>query len=72
MVSLVQKQGPSREADGDWLLPVRSFVRDTLGSSVKLSYKQLHMLLGAVWKMVLTQRSRSKHNAHDFINTDAP
>ncbi|KAM6910385.1 testis-expressed protein 10 homolog isoform 1-T2 [Xenentodon cancila] len=59
MVSLSQKQGLSREVDGDWLTPLRTFVRDTLGSGVKLSYRQLHMLLGTVWKMVLTQRSRT-------------
>lgn len=59
MVSLSQKQGVGREPDGDWLSPLRAFVRDTLGNSVKLSYRQLHMLLGTVWKMVLTQRSRA-------------
>uniref|UniRef100_A0A1A7WYF5 Testis expressed 10 n=1 Tax=Iconisemion striatum TaxID=60296 RepID=A0A1A7WYF5_9TELE len=59
MVSLSQKQGLGREVDGDWLSPLRSFVRDTLRSGVKLSYRQLHMLLGTVWKMVLTQRSRA-------------
>ncbi|XP_068998971.1 testis-expressed protein 10 homolog [Embiotoca jacksoni] len=59
MVSLSQKQGLSREADSDWLTPLRTFVRDTLGSGVKLSYKQLHMLLGTVWKMMLTQRSKT-------------
>ncbi|XP_041844914.1 testis-expressed protein 10 homolog isoform X2 [Melanotaenia boesemani] len=58
MVSLSQKQGLSQEVDGDWLTPLRTFVRDTLGSGVKLSYKQLHMLLGTVWKMVLTQRNK--------------
>lgn len=61
MVSLSQKQGLEREVDGDWLTPLRTFVQDTLGSGVKLSYRQLHMLLGTVWKMVLTQRSKSKH-----------
>ncbi|KAF3839789.1 hypothetical protein F7725_018506 [Dissostichus mawsoni] len=61
MVSLSQRQGLGRETDGDWLTPLRTFVRDTLGSGVKLSYRQLHMLLGTVWKMVLTQRSKSKH-----------
>nr|XP_015806104.2 testis-expressed protein 10 homolog [Nothobranchius furzeri] len=59
MVSLSQKQGVGREADGDWLSPLRSFVRNTLRSGVKLSYRQLHMLLGTVWKLVLTQRSRA-------------
>ncbi|XP_041648847.1 testis-expressed protein 10 homolog [Cheilinus undulatus] len=59
MVSLSQRQGVGRETDGDWLTPLRSFVRDTLSSGVKLSYKQLHMLLGTVWKMVLTQRSKT-------------
>ncbi|KAK9513755.1 hypothetical protein VZT92_027264 [Zoarces viviparus] len=57
MVSLSQRQGLGRETDGDWLTPLRTFVRDTLGSGVKLSYRQLHMLLGTVWKMVFTQRS---------------
>lgn len=61
MVSLSQRQGLGRETDGDWLTPLRIFVRDTLGSGVKLSYRQLHMLLGTVWKMVLSQRSKSKH-----------
>ncbi|XP_038146984.1 testis-expressed protein 10 homolog isoform X1 [Cyprinodon tularosa] len=59
MVSLSQKQGPGQEADGDWLSPLRAFIRDTLGNGVRLSYRQLHMLLGTVWKMVLTQRSRA-------------
>ncbi|XP_077383891.1 testis-expressed protein 10 homolog isoform X2 [Festucalex cinctus] len=58
MVSLSQKQGVGREVDGDWLTPLRTFVRDTLGGDVKLSYRQLHMLLGTVWKMVLTQKSK--------------
>ncbi|XP_077432590.1 testis-expressed protein 10 homolog isoform X2 [Vanacampus margaritifer] len=58
MVSLSQKQAVGREADGDWLTPLRTFVRDTLGGDVKLSYRQLHMLLGTVWKMVLTQKSK--------------
>lgn len=60
MVSLSQRQGVGREADGDWLTPLRTFVRDTLGGEVKLSYRQLHMLLGTVWKMVLTQKSKSE------------
>ncbi|KAK5862339.1 hypothetical protein PBY51_017746 [Eleginops maclovinus] len=59
MVSLSQRQGLGRETDGDWLTPLRTFVRDTLGSGVKLSYRQLHMLLGTVWKMVLTQRTKT-------------
>lgn len=59
MVSLSQKHGLGPESDGDWLTPLRVFVRDTLGSGVKLSYRQLHMLLGTVWKMVLTQRSKT-------------
>ncbi|XP_034409005.1 testis-expressed protein 10 homolog [Cyclopterus lumpus] len=59
MVSLSQRQGLGRETDGEWLTPLRTFVRDTLGSGVKLSYKQLHMLLGTVWKMVFTQRSKT-------------
>lgn len=66
MVSLSQKQGVSREVDGEWLTPLRTFIRDTLGSGVKLSYRQLHMLLGTVWKMVLTQMSRSKHVFDSF------
>lgn len=59
MVSLSQKQGLGRDMDGDWLTPLRMFVRDTLASGIKLSYRQLHMLLGTVWKMVLTQRSKT-------------
>uniref|UniRef100_A0A7N8WYV1 Testis expressed 10 n=1 Tax=Mastacembelus armatus TaxID=205130 RepID=A0A7N8WYV1_9TELE len=59
MVSLSQRQGASQETDVDWLIPLRTFVRDTLSSGVKLSYKQLQMLLGTVWKMVLTQRSKT-------------
>ncbi|XP_040901158.1 testis-expressed protein 10 homolog [Toxotes jaculatrix] len=59
MVSLSQRQGLGREMDGDWLALLRTFVRDTLSSGLKLSYKQLHMLLGTVWKMVLTQRSKT-------------
>ncbi|XP_057691484.1 testis-expressed protein 10 homolog [Corythoichthys intestinalis] len=58
MVSLSQRQGIDREVDGDWLTPLRTFVRDTLSGEVKLSYRQLHMLLGTVWKMVLTQKSK--------------
>lgn len=60
MVSLTQTQGLGREADADWLTPLRTFVRDTLSGNVKLSYRQLHMLLGTVWRMVLIQRSKSK------------
>ncbi|TKS82021.1 Testis-expressed protein 10 -like protein [Collichthys lucidus] len=63
MVSLSQSRGLGRETDGDWLTPLRTFVRDTLGSGVKLSYRQLHMLLGTVWKMVLTQRSKNTISA---------
>ncbi|CAG11931.1 unnamed protein product, partial [Tetraodon nigroviridis] len=59
MVSLSQGQGLCRETDGDWLSPVKIFVRDTLGSGVKLNYRHLHMLLGTVWKMVLSQRSKA-------------
>lgn len=59
MVSLSQRQGVGRETDGDWLTPLRTFVRNTLSSGVKVSYKQLHMLLVTVWKMVLTQRSKT-------------
>lgn len=61
MVSLSHRHGLAREADADWLNPLRTFVRDILGNRIKLSYRQLHMLLGTVWKMVLTQRSKSKH-----------
>lgn len=60
MVSLSQGQELSREADGDWLTPLKIFVRDTLGSGVKLNYRHLHMLLGTVWKMVLSQKSKRK------------
>lgn len=60
MVSLSQGQGLCRETDGDWLTPLKIFVRDTLGSGVKLNYRHLHMLLGTVWKMVLSQRSKCK------------
>ncbi|XP_058503508.1 testis-expressed protein 10 homolog [Solea solea] len=59
MVSLSQRQELGRETDGDWLTLLRTFVRDTLSSGVKLSYRHLHMLLGTVWKMVLTQRSKT-------------
>lgn len=59
MVSLSQRRGLGQETDGDWLTPMRIFVRDTLSNGVKLSYRHLHMLLGTVWKMVLTQRSKS-------------
>ncbi|XP_040021804.2 testis-expressed protein 10 homolog [Gasterosteus aculeatus] len=59
MVSLSQKQVLGRETGGDWLTPLRTFVRDTLSSGVKLSYRQLHMLLGTVWRMVFTQRSKT-------------
>ncbi|XP_076009834.1 testis-expressed protein 10 homolog [Genypterus blacodes] len=59
MVSLSQRQELAPETDADWLSPLRTFVRDILGSRIKLSYRQLHMLLGTVWKMVLTQRSRT-------------
>uniref|UniRef100_A0A3Q3VSK4 Uncharacterized protein n=1 Tax=Mola mola TaxID=94237 RepID=A0A3Q3VSK4_MOLML len=59
MVSLSQRQGLNRGTDGDWLTPLKTFVRDTLGSGLKLSYRQLHMLLGTVWKMVLIQKSKT-------------
>lgn len=61
MVSLSQRQEDSRETDGDWLTPLRTFVRDALSNGAKLSYRQLHMLLGTVWKMVLTQRSKGEN-----------
>lgn len=67
MVSLSQKKGSDQDSDGDWLTPLRVFVRDTLSSGVKLSYRQLYMLLGTVWKMVLTQRSKSKLSNSFFI-----
>lgn len=66
MVSLSQNKGAGPESDGDWLTPLRVFVRDTLSSGVKLSYRQLYMLLGTVWKMVLTQRSKSKSRFFGF------
>ncbi|KAJ0066131.1 hypothetical protein NL108_001354, partial [Boleophthalmus pectinirostris] len=59
MVSLSQKQEPTTESDSGWLTPLRIFVQDTLSSGVKLSSKQLNMLLDTVWKMVLTQKSRA-------------
>lgn len=59
MVSLTQRQAPSVDSDCGWLTPLRTFVQDTLSSGVKLSSKQLHMLLDTVWKMVLTQKSRT-------------
>ncbi|CAL8247185.1 unnamed protein product [Lota lota] len=59
MVALSQRQDAGQDKDADWLLPLRTFVRDTLANGVKLSYKQLHMLLDAVWKMVLKERSRA-------------
>lgn len=58
MVALSQRQDAGRDKDADWLLPLRTFVRDTLANGVKLSYKQLHMLLDGVWKMALKERSR--------------
>lgn len=57
----------SREADGDWLTPLKIFVRDTLGSGVKLNYRHLHMLLGTVWKMVLSQKSKCKRNVLENV-----
>lgn len=59
MVSLSQKQDPFTETDSGWLSPLRTFVQDTLSSGVKLSSKQLNMLLDTVWKMVLTQQSKT-------------
>lgn len=59
MVSLSQKQDPSTDSDSGWLAPLRTFVQDTLSSGVKLSSKQLNMLLDTVWKMVLTQKSKT-------------
>ncbi|XP_028326605.1 testis-expressed protein 10 homolog [Gouania willdenowi] len=59
MVAVGNKKGLKGESDEDWLKPLRTFVRDTLANSVKLSYRQLDMLLGTVGKMVLTQRSKT-------------
>ncbi|XP_062322088.1 testis-expressed protein 10 homolog isoform X1 [Osmerus eperlanus] len=59
MVSLSQREGPGQEPDADWLMPLKTFVRETLSSGVKLSNRHLHTLLDTVWKMVLTQRSRA-------------
>ncbi|KAM9783124.1 testis-expressed protein 10 homolog [Neosynchiropus ocellatus] len=59
MVSLCQKNALGPEVDGDWLAPLRTFVRETLSNEVKLSYRQLYMLLGTVWKMMLTQRNKT-------------
>ncbi|KAK7881072.1 hypothetical protein WMY93_032322 [Mugilogobius chulae] len=59
MVSLSQKQELSTESDSSWLTPLRVFAQDTLSSGVKLSSKQLNMLLDTVWKMVVTQKSRT-------------
>jgi hypothetical protein len=58
MVALSQRQDAGKDKDADWMLPLRTFVRDTLANGVKLSYKQLHMLLEAVWKMLLKESSR--------------
>ncbi|XP_034030783.1 testis-expressed protein 10 homolog [Thalassophryne amazonica] len=66
MVSLCQRQGLGRETDGDWLTPLRTFVKDTLSKGVKVTYRQLHMLLGTVWKMVLTEKS-SKTVTEDLL-----
>ncbi|XP_072316347.1 testis-expressed protein 10 homolog [Eucyclogobius newberryi] len=59
MVSLSQKQEPAAESDSSWLTPLRIFAQDTLSSGVKLSSKQLNTLLDSVWKMVLTQKSKT-------------
>lgn len=59
MVSISQKQDPSTESDSSWLTPLRTYVQDTFSSGVKLTSKQLNMLLDTVWKMVLTQRSKT-------------
>lgn len=59
MVSLSQKQDPTTDSDSGWFTPLKIFVQDTLSSGVKLSSKQLNMLLDTIWKMVLTQRSRT-------------
>lgn len=72
MVSLSQGQGLCRETDGDWLTPLKIFVRDTLGSGVKLNYRHLHMLLGTVWKMVLSQRSKCKSDVMENIFLGLP
>ncbi|CAL1611185.1 unnamed protein product [Knipowitschia caucasica] len=57
MVSLSQKE--PTDCDSGWLTPLRIFAQDTLSSGSKLSSKQLNMLLDTVWKMVLTQKSRT-------------
>ncbi|KAJ3597830.1 hypothetical protein NHX12_001347 [Muraenolepis orangiensis] len=59
MVALSQRQDAGPDKDVEWLLPLRTFVRDTLANGMKLSYKQLHMLLDAVWKLALKERSRA-------------
>lgn len=59
MVSLSQRQDIVTESDSGWLTPLRTFVQDTLSSGVKLSSKQLNMLLETVWNMVLTQKSKT-------------
>lgn len=59
MVSLSQRESPTGDFDSGWLKPLRLFVQDSLSSGVKLSYKQLHMLLDTVWKMVLAQRIKT-------------
>ncbi|KAJ8353888.1 hypothetical protein SKAU_G00214550 [Synaphobranchus kaupii] len=45
--------------DAEWLGPIRTFVRETLSSGVKLSSKHLAALLEVVWRLVLTHRSRA-------------
>lgn len=72
MVSLSQEQGLCQETDGDWLTPLKIFVRDTLGSGVKLNYRHLHMLLGTVWKMVLSQRSKCKSDVMENVFLGLP
>lgn len=59
MVSLSQKQDPTTESDSGWFTPLKTFVQDTLSGGVKLSSKQLNMLMDTIWKMVLTQKSKT-------------
>ncbi|KAL0985351.1 hypothetical protein UPYG_G00155820 [Umbra pygmaea] len=59
MVTLSQREGPAKEPDADWLMPLRGFVQETLSSGAKLSQRHLHTLLETVWRMVITQHSRA-------------
>ncbi|KAJ8290990.1 hypothetical protein GJAV_G00020010 [Gymnothorax javanicus] len=57
MVSLSSR--PQGGEDAEWLGPIRTFVRETLSSRVKLSSRHLAALLEVVWNLVLTHRSRA-------------